>query len=187
MRRCISLMLRLYPRAWMMRYGDEYRQLLDDTPATPHTALDVARHGLRLHGRDLPGTALHLIESGDNAMRNYPQRFAALAAAVLLPTAFLLGVAILKYVFGVAAPFDAIEPAMTPLVTHPLGETALTLAPYFALVLALLPTVRSVPRLSHGRLVGTFSLEAAVGIIVVATLSAAIAVFMALYWITENR
>lgn len=186
MKRCIGLMLRLYPRAWMMRYGDEYRQLLDDTPATPQTVLDVARHGLTLHARHAPGTALHLIGSGGITMRNHPQRSAALAATVLLPTAVLIAVAVLKYVAGVAAPFDAIEPAMTPLVTHPLGETILTLAPYVALVLALLPAVRSAPRLDHGRLVGTFSLEAPVVNIVIATLSAAIAVFMAVYWVTEN-
>lgn len=186
MRRCIGLMLWLYPRSWMRRYGDEFRQLLDDTPATPHTALDVARHGLMLHGRLAPRSALHLIESGGNTMRNHPQRSAALAAAVLLPTAFLIGVAVLKYVVGVAAPFDAIEPAMTPLVTHPLGETVLTLAPYLALVLAGVPVVRSVPRLDHGRLVGTLSLEAPLVNIVIATLSAAIALFMAVYRVTEN-
>ncbi|MDH4334024.1 MAG: hypothetical protein OEW24_02010 [Chloroflexota bacterium] len=170
----------------MRRYGGEFRQLLDDAPATPATAIDVARHGLSLHARRAPGTGLHLITLGGTIMRDHPQRSAVLGAAVLLPTAVLIGVAVLKYVVGVAAPFDAIEPAMTPLVTHPLGETVLTLAPYLALVLALLPVVRGVPRWEHGRLVGTFSLAAPVVNIVIATLSAAVALFMAVYWVTEN-
>jgi hypothetical protein len=119
-------------------------------------------------------------------MRSNPQRFAVLGAAILLPTAALIGLALLKYVIGVAAPFDAIEPAVTPLVTHPLGETLLTLAPYLALALSVLPVVRAALRWEDGRLVGTLSLAAPTANIVIAASSAAVAAFMVVYWLAEN-
>ncbi|HEY7464294.1 MAG TPA: hypothetical protein VH987_07640 [Candidatus Limnocylindria bacterium] len=186
MRRLTRLLLRLYPRAWMERYGDEFRQLLDDTPATPHAALDVARHGLSLQVRRAPGGALDLVASGGNTMHSHPQRSALLGALILLPTAILIGAALLKYVIGVPGPFDAIEPAMTPLVTHPLGETVFVLAPYLAILLALVPVVRSVPRWQHGRLEGTITVVAPAFNLALAAVSAAIAVFMAFYWVAEN-
>lgn len=119
-------------------------------------------------------------------MRNHPERTAVLGAIVLLPTAVLIALAVLKYVVGVDGPFEAVEPAMTPIVTHPLGETVLILAPYLALALALVPVVRSVPRWDHGRLAGHVTVLAPALNIAVAALSIAIALFMAAYWITEN-
>jgi len=176
MRRCVRLLLCLYPRAWRARYGDEFSQLIDDTPATPGVVLDIARHAL----------ALHLLSLGGTLMRTQPQRFALLGAAVLLPTAVLIGLALLKYVLGIAAPFDAIEPAMTPLVTHPIGETLLTLAPYLALALAVVPVVRGDVRWEDGRLRGTLSLAAPATNIGIAVSSIAIAMFMLVYWLSEN-
>jgi len=186
MRRGIRFLLTLYPRAWLARYGDEFTQLIDDAPATPADVFDVARHGLALHVRRASRTAVRLVSLGGIIMRSQPQRFAMFGAAVLLPTAALIGLALLKYVAGVAAPFDAIEPAMTPLVTHPLGETILTLAPYLALALAVLPVVRGGVRWDHGQLVGTLSLSAPAANIVIAALSIAVALFMVVYWLGEN-
>jgi hypothetical protein len=186
MRRIIRIMLGLYPRAWLARYGDEFRQLIEDTPATPAAALDIARHGLVLRARGAESTAVNLLSGGGMIMRSQPQRFALLGAAILLPTAALVGLALLKYVIGIAAPFDAIEPSMTPLVTHPLGETYLTMAPYLALVFAVLPVVRGTVRWESGRLRGRLSLTAPVPNIVVASLSAATAVVMVVYWVAEN-
>lgn len=186
MRRFIRSLVGLYPRAWLVRYGDEFARLIDDTPATPAAALDIARHGLALHARGAPRTAARLFSQGGITMRSQPVRFAILGAGVLLPTAALIGLALLKYVIGIAAPFDAIEPAMTPLVTHPLGEALLTLAPYLALALAVLPVVRGAMRWEDGRLVGTLSVTAPAANIVTATSSVAIAMFMLVYWLGEN-
>lgn len=118
MRRIPHFLLGLYPRQWRDRYGEEFAQLLDDTSASPAAALDIARHGLALRAR----AAVNLIPRGGNIMRSKPQRFALLGGAILLPTAALLALALLKYIGGIAGPFDTIEPAVTPLVTHPLGE-----------------------------------------------------------------
>lgn len=186
MKRSIRFLLGLYPRAWLERYGEEFAQLIDDTPATPAAALDVARHGLALHARGASGNAALLVSLGGLMMQSQPRRFAVLGAAVLLPTAVLIGLALLKYVFGVTAPFDAIEPAMTPLVTHPLGETVLTLAPYLAFALAVLPVAQGAVRWEDGRLLGTLSLKAPAANIVIAASSVAIAMFMVVYWLGEN-
>jgi hypothetical protein len=186
MRRSIRFLLRLYPRAWLARYGDELTQLVADVPATPAAAIDIARHGLVLHARGVPSIAVRLVNSGGRIMQSHPQRFALLGAAILGPTAALIGLALLKYVIGVAAPFDALEPAVTPLVTHPVGETLLTLAPYLALALSVLPVVGGALRWEDGRLVGTLSFAAPTANIVIAASSAAVAVFMVVYWLAEN-
>jgi hypothetical protein len=47
----VKTLLRLYPRAWRDRYGDELLALLEDRPATPLDLLDLIRGALdaRLH------------------------------------------------------------------------------------------------------------------------------------------
>ncbi len=44
-----SLLLRLYPRDWRARYGDEFRALLEARPLTLTDALDVALNALDAH------------------------------------------------------------------------------------------------------------------------------------------
>ncbi len=53
----MSALLRLYPRAWRERYGDELLALLEDRPASPLDLVDLARGAFdaRLHPQ-LPGT-----------------------------------------------------------------------------------------------------------------------------------
>jgi hypothetical protein len=52
----MSALLRLYPRAWRERYGDELMALLEDRPPSPLDLLDLARGAFdaRLHPQ-LPG------------------------------------------------------------------------------------------------------------------------------------
>jgi hypothetical protein len=47
----IRLLLALHPRAWRARYGAEFRELLEATPLTARTVLDVVRNALRQHVR----------------------------------------------------------------------------------------------------------------------------------------
>ena len=44
-------LLRLYPRRWRERYGEEFELLLRATPPDPRTALDVVRGALDAHVR----------------------------------------------------------------------------------------------------------------------------------------
>ena len=114
------------------------------------------------------------------------QRLALLGLIVMLPTSILVVAAILKYIIGVDGPFDALEPALTPIVTHPLGETAFVLAPYVALFLALIPVTRLGLGWRTGRLSATMEVNAPALNVVVALASVLLAVFMVLYWVAEN-
>jgi hypothetical protein len=49
-------LLRLYPRRWRERYGDEFALVLRGTPPGPGTVLDVVRGALDAHVREMrPG------------------------------------------------------------------------------------------------------------------------------------
>ena len=87
----MKTLLRLYPRAWRARYGDELLALLADRPATPLDLLDLVRGALdaRLHPQ-LAGT------SGESTERSVPMidRLPGLAAIgggilVLIATALV--------------------------------------------------------------------------------------------------
>ncbi len=105
---------------------------------------------------------------------------------VLTPSLVLVTLSVLKYVLGVSAPFDAVEPYVTPWVTHPVGETLVVLAPYVGFVLALLPVLRTQLSWRESRLTATLAISAPMANIAVAALSACVATFMALYWVAEN-
>lgn len=81
----------------------------------------------------------------------------AIGLLVVLPTTVLVAVAVLKYVVGVAPPFDTLEPALTPIVTQPLGETFIVLAPYVALMLVAVPVTRVAIGWRAGRLTATIT------------------------------
>jgi hypothetical protein len=184
MRRAIRTLARLYPRAWRSRYGPEFDRLLEDLSPTPRTLVNICGHLASVHLRRISN--LPRSTTGASLMRQTPERFALLGAAVLVPTAILIGLSVLKYYLGVSAPFDAVEPAVTPLVTHPLGETVVTLAPYVAFLLAVVPVTRIGLRWDAGRLRGTLSVAAPAVNVGIATVSVALAAFMAVYWVAEN-
>ena len=115
-----------------------------------------------------------------------PRRLALLGLIVMLPTSILVVAAILKYIAGLDGPFDALEPALTPIVTHPLGETVFVLAPYVALFLAAVPVTRLGIGWRTGRLSATLEVSAPALNVVVAIASVLLAGFMALYWVAEN-
>lgn len=180
MKRLMRIALRLYPGGWRRRYGPEIRQLIDDGRASPADLLDLVSHA----------PLVTTFRGGTSAMNGHlsahPIRIALVALAITLPTTLLVGVAVLKYVLGVPGPFDAVEPTMTPFVTHPIGETILVLAPYVAFGLAILPFTRLRLGWKEGRLAA--SAEAAVPLtsLTVGALSATLIVFMGLYWVAEN-
>jgi hypothetical protein len=47
----VRALLRLYPRRWRERYGDEFALVLRATPPGPHTVFDVVRGALDAHVR----------------------------------------------------------------------------------------------------------------------------------------
>ena len=184
MRRLTLLAVHLYPAAWRARYGDEFVAMLEqEDPGLP-TLLDVIAHGMTVRFR----LRRERDSYGGNAMVSpaRPQRLALLGLIVMLPTSILVVAAILKYIIGFDGPFDALEPTLTPIVTHPLGETVFVLAPYVALFLAIVPVTRLGLGWQTGRLSASMEVNAPALNVVVALASVLLAVFMVLYWVAEN-
>lgn len=180
MKRLMRLALRLYPDAWRRRYGPEVTQLIDDGRASPADLVDLVTRApfvatLRGEASTMNG---HLVA--------HPIRLALVALAITLPTTIFVGVAVLKYVLGVPGPFDAIEPTVTPFITHPIGETILVLAPYVAFALAVLPFARLRLGWREGRLAASVNAAVPLTSLVVGAVSATLIVFMGLYWVAEN-
>ena len=180
MKRLMRLALRLYPDPWRRRYGREVRQLIEDGRAQPADLLDLVRHA------PLAATLRGEASTMHGQLAAHPIRVALVALAITLPTATFVGVAVLKYVLGVPGPFDAIEPTVTPFITHPIGETILVLAPYVAFALAVLPFTRLRIGWSHGRLAASAEAALPATSLIVAAVSATLVVFMGLYWVAEN-
>ena len=182
MRRLTRLAVHLYPAAWRARYGDEFLAMLEQEDADLPILLNVIAHGVKARLR------LERDSYGGNTMVGsaQPQRLALLGLIVMLPTSILVAAAILKYIVGVDGPFDALEPALTPIVTHPLGETVFVLAPYVALFLAMVPVTRLGLGWRTGRLSATMEVNAPALNVVVALASGLLAGFMVLYWVAEN-
>lgn len=184
MRRLTRLAVHLYPAAWRARYGDEFLAMLEQEDAGLSILMDVIAHGVMVRFRPRRERDSY----GGNTMvsSSQPQRLALLGLIVMLPTSILVVAAILKYIIGVDGPFDALEPALTPIVTHPLGETVFVLAPYVALFLAMVPVTRLGLGWRTGRLSATMEVNAPALNVGVAVASVLLAVFMVLYWVAEN-
>jgi hypothetical protein len=54
----VRFLLRLYPRRWRERYGDEVEALLDETPEEPLRTVDLARGAVDAHRRQGVGHIL---------------------------------------------------------------------------------------------------------------------------------
>lgn len=181
MRRVILLVARLYPPWWRARYGAEFEELLREEEPTLAAIVDVVGHAMTVRVRGWAG-----MQHGGSEMIDAPQRLALVGLALMTPTVVLVTVAVLKYMVGFAGPFDAIEPAMTPIVTHPVGETFFVLAPYVSLLMAAIPVTRLELGWRAGRLGASVRVAAPVLNVGVAALSVLIAGFMLLYWVAEN-
>jgi len=118
-RRLIQLSVRLYPPAWRARYGAEFGDLLQDQDPSLAVLVDVVRRGSEARLRSWLSSG----PRGGSSVFEGVQRRAGLLGVigllVVLPTTVLVAVAALKYIVGMAAPFDAIDPVLTPIVTHP--------------------------------------------------------------------
>jgi hypothetical protein len=180
MKTLMRIALRLYPTPWRRRYGNEVRQLIDDGHASPFDLADLVAHA------PLAATVRGELSTVKSHLATHPTRVAVVALAIVLPTAVLVVVSVLKYVLGVPGPFDSIEPGATPFVTHPIGETVLILAPYVAFGLAVVPFTRLRVGWTEGRLAARAEASVPLTSLVVGVMSAALIVVMAIYWIAEN-
>jgi hypothetical protein len=190
-KRLLAAALRLYPASWRRRYGGEVEALVEDSTSVGWADIfDLATAGLSKRFHELARRASTRSHGGLHLMLEQPSRrpraFALAAVAVLAPSATFVVLALLKYVGGVAGPFDAIEPAAMPILATPAGNATLTLAPYFALVLAVVPVVRPHIRWTKGQVAGDVELSVPVANAAAAILSLTCIAVMAVYWLAEN-
>jgi hypothetical protein len=137
-------LLRIYPRAWRDRYGEELDQLVADTGGLRlGTGMDLINGGLRERGR-----AIRNALSGGGGMTigpayRHPTGLALLALVVLAPVlVFVLG-SILTYQLGFGAlqpPLDSINQWLTSAPR--LVDLMLVISPAIALCLAAAPLLR---------------------------------------------
>lgn len=183
MKRLIILAARLHPSWWRTRYGHEFEELLRGEPGSAAVLVDVLVNAMRVRLRAVLPSQGGSIMTGHT---RHPERLAMLGLAILLPSATLVTMAVLKYIFGVPGPFDVIEPSLTPIVTHPVGETVFILAPYLALLLATLPVTRLAVSARTGGMRATIEIAAPLVNVAVAIASVLVAAVMLVYWLAEN-
>jgi len=169
--------VRLYPRRWRERYGDELAAILEDLHPTRRPALDLLAGALdaRLHP-SLPN-------GGDpvNDIPPHARILSRLALAVLiLPTAFLASVSANGFGNG------AVHPAVGRFFALPGVEQATVLGPFVALALLAFATARLSVRIEGGALVSTMRLRATALQAVLLGAAALMAVAFVGYWITER-
>jgi hypothetical protein len=178
MNRLVLFAARFHPRSWRARYGDEFDQLLRDEGSSVGVLLDVLVNALRAQLRQ-GGSIM-------SGVPRRPERLALVGLALMVPSAVLVTASVLKYIVGVPGPFDAIEPSITPIVTHPVGETFFILAPYGALLLAALPVTRLAVSAGAGRMQARVEVTAPLVNVAVAIASVLLAAVMLVYWLAEN-
>jgi hypothetical protein len=139
----MSRLLRLYPRRWRSRYAQEVEALLEELPPSPTDAVDLALGALRAHfSSTRPGGPAPSASEGALMVFDLRHRFSrkdrlgAVAAVILFPGALFLCLSLLKYTFGMAAPFDSAAPVY--LAARPV-EYATFLTPFVAFAVALVP------------------------------------------------
>ncbi len=119
----MSWLLRLYPRAWRRRYGEEFAALLEQQRLTPRLVLDVLRGALdaHLHPHVAPGQPTELAAIGRIVMAE--TRSLLLHHATLLAglSTLLLGLALLAWLVvlsGNWAPDNVFYLALLSLVAR---------------------------------------------------------------------
>lgn len=131
-RRMARAALKLAPRQWRERYGDEVAELTDAIDTDIQGAADVARIALRQHVEG------HMHIRFETAQR-HPRAFAVAGIVTMLPTMTLVAVSLIGYQLGFGALARAIDPIITSLAAIRAVDLGLVVAPLIGFVLALMP------------------------------------------------
>ena len=155
----MRVLLRLYPRRWRARYGDELTELLERLRPTPFVLIDLARSAAREHAREI-----HHYLTEEKPMRlepavRHPTAWAVLALLLMTPTAVLVVGSIVGHELGVAAVAGAFDPVVETVGAVGALNLFLVVAPLVALLVAVAPLLEiGVVRASGGRL-ATFAVH----------------------------
>ncbi len=149
-------LLALYPRAWRERYGAEVEELLDGAPATPSTALDLARGAVGAHLRTIQAIRRSQTTGGPPMSFDWPQRhstsIALLALLVTAPT--LIVISLLAAASAVGSPdfSAALNGALQGWARSRIVDLFLITAPAVAVVLSVVSMLSGSAGLEDGAL-----------------------------------
>lgn len=139
----IRLLLRFFPAAWRVRYGDELVDLVEDTGVTPRIALDLMGAGMRERGRTVRATLTGGISMAVGPAWRHPTAWAVVGLIALAPTLLVLAMSMAAPYQIARAGLDGIANSLqsTLSVNRALDLLIVTL-PALAAVLAAAPLLR---------------------------------------------
>lgn len=187
----IRRLLRLYPRAWRKRYGDEVEELVASTGGpSVMTAVDLVRGAvgerIRLARRRLAGRPP--MTTGDRP--GWGSAALAVAGfAALVPTLLFMSFSVLIY--NLSVPLETTRPVVETSISIVPVSIGFVVLPFVALALSAAPLIRLSIRSDADRdeaviRLGLRSLRARLGNLVVTALAAAAIVILVVYHLTEN-
>ncbi len=177
-------LIRLYPRAWRRRYGEEYAALLDELPPRPGIVIDVLRAAAdahlsppdTLHGGDMHAPA---------SFRRSPllDRVTAAVAALALvtPVVFLV-----SQVFPRGGAQFAVLADLDRFFQHPVGEALIMLGPVIAFAAGALATIGLRVQTHGSEKVAVVAIRVRAAHLALMALSAVLLAAFAVYLIAEN-
>jgi hypothetical protein len=184
--------IRLYPSAWRMRYGDELTDLLEEMPATPAATADLLRGAVTLHLRAfVDRIAPRLVAAGGPSMpthplQRHPTASALIAVLITAPTLIFVAVSFLAYQLELPGMQAWLQPFMDGLARAPrIVDLFLLGAPFLAFLVAALPLVGLRLERMDGELRITLALRAHALNLVVLAICVVVGGFLASHLLVE--
>lgn len=134
--------LRLYPRAWRDRYGDELLEMLESRRADPRDAADLARGAAVEQMRELRAALMGGSAMSFGPAARHPTAWGIAALVVLLPTALLVVASLVAHELSVPGVASLVDPLIVTLTAPPIVGMTLLFAPALALLIGVLPILR---------------------------------------------
>jgi hypothetical protein len=162
--------LRLYPRAWRARYGDELEAMLEQSDPRGTDLVDLALVGIGLRVSALrPGHGGFSMIIGP--AHRHPTAFAVGALALMLPTLAFVALSLLGHELGLTGIAERVDPVISAVTAPRLVDLALVMAPAVSLLVAMAPLVELGLRGTPGQRVVTVGLQLRTGNLAVAALA----------------
>ena len=137
----MRLLLRLYPRPWRERYGDELDELLEHEPMSAALAADLVRGAIVERFRAISQSP-SLVTGGVSMSFDWPQRhamsIALLALIVTAPTLLVISLFAVATVIGSADFTAALNGSLAGWTRFRIVDLFLIVAPAVAVVLSAL-------------------------------------------------
>jgi hypothetical protein len=185
----IRRLLRLYPRQWRDRYGDELEELVESVGLSPSTAFDLVANAISERLRP----AARRTAGGPSMTPDRPgwgtTALAIVGFIVLLPTLLFISFSVLIYNVGV--PVHRIRSIIEVAISIAPIDIGFAVLPFVALAVAAAPLLRlSLSRdRQRGEIVARVALRplrARIPNVIVAALATAAITVLVIYQVTER-